>query len=120
MSATSSSATVKHIRTLTLRGRKWRVRWLDRVFDQFGEREVYGLCDHAASTISISLNQPLSEVADTFLHEILHALFAKAKERRIRSGATELLAALQHAGLCSKGTRHETGNCPETPTAVEE
>ena len=107
------SAAVKRIRTLTLRGRKWRVRWLERVFDHLGEREVWGLCDHAASTISISLNQPPSEIDDTLVHEICHGIFPRVKEKRIRSGASELLAALRHAGLCQKRNRHETGNRAE-------
>ena len=113
------SAAVKRIRSATLRGRKWRVRWLDRVFDAVTGRELYGQCDHAASTINFSLNQPLSEVEDTFIHEFLHAIFPKSKERRIRSGAAELLAALRQAGLCPKRKRHETGNRAETPGPPE-
>lgn len=112
---------VKRIRTLTLRGRRWRVRWLERVFDHLGQREVWGLCDHAASTISLSLNQPPSEVEDTLLHELCHACFPKVKEKHIRNGATELLAALRHAGICPKGDRrHEAGNSARTATAAQE
>ena len=119
MSATSTPTAARRIRSLILRGRKWKVRWLDRVFDAVTGRELYGQCDHAASTINISLNQPLSEVDDTIIHEILHALMPKVKEKRIRSGATELLAALRHAGLCPKRNRHETGNRAEAPGSPE-
>jgi hypothetical protein len=111
---------IRRVRTLTLRGRKWRVRWLDKVFDPATEREIWGLCDHAASTISFSLTQPPSEVADTLLHEFLHALMPKVKERHIRNGATELLAALYRIGLCRKRSRHEARDSTRIATATHE
>jgi hypothetical protein len=119
MPATSPPTTARRIRTLTLRGRKWKVRWLDRVYDAATGRELYGQCDHAASTISFSLNQPLSEVEDTLIHEVCHAIFPRVKEKHVRSGATELLAALRHAGLCPRRKRHETGHRAETPGPLE-
>lgn len=106
MGKISALPPLRRVRWLVLRGRFWRLRWLARVRDPDTGADILGLCDHAASAISIAHMQSNHELADTFIHEALHALFPKAKERQIRRGATELLAALRCVGLISEKENH--------------
>ena len=82
----------------TLRGRRWRVRWVRGLVDDDG-KSVWGLCDYAARTISIERDQPPDAMPDTVIHEILHVSFPSAREKRIRRAASDLLRALTRLGL---------------------
>ena len=91
---------IRRVRTLTLRGRKWRVRWPAAVLDKSVSPEpLLGLCHHRKRTLFIASRQSPADLADTLLHEIMHALWPRIPERRIAEAAGELLRALERLGL---------------------
>jgi hypothetical protein len=77
---------------LTLDGDEWRVRTARSAFvcveDGKPSEPLAGLTDTTRRTITVARDLPGPDLADTLLHEILHAIFphgtvSRAKEERI-------------------------------------
>lgn len=92
------TVTAKRIRTLTLRGRKWKVRWPVKLVNDSG-KPLLGQCHHCCRTLFIAADQPNDELADTLIHEMLHGCFPRVREKRIASAAGEIFKALERLGL---------------------
>lgn len=60
----------KRIRILNL---SWKVEFVDKAISTASES--LGWCDYDNQTISLFEDQSNESMADTFLHEVLHALF---------------------------------------------
>ncbi len=88
----------RRIRSLTLRRRRWRVRWVRGLAGDDG-KPLLGLCEHAKSVISLEADQTPRVLLDTILHEVLHASFPLATERNVRIATPEILAALARVGF---------------------
>lgn len=86
-------------KTLSLIGKRHRVRWgVDGLKDDDGN-DAYGLFDSSQKIISIAAGQTHDDERETVLHEILHALEvqmdAKIPERCVTQLAVGLYAALK-------------------------
>ena len=92
--------TVRRVRSLMLRGRKWRVRWPARLTNDAG-KPLFGQCHFRRRTLYIAAGQPERELADTLLHELIHCSFPRARERQVAEAAGDLLRALKRLGLLS-------------------
>ena len=49
----------------------WRVVIVPRLFSETG-KELYGVCDYDRRTIKLSAAQPVDELCNTLIHELLH------------------------------------------------
>ena len=94
-SITEVSTTIKHIRSVTVRGKPWTVQWLPKI-DDLGS---LGLCTWDYEVIGIKLDQPPKEVLDTVIHEMLHAEFPKMSEEDVARTASEIAGALWRIGF---------------------
>lgn len=74
------------------------------------EKGKYGSCEHARCRINLSPTQAVSNMRDTLLHEVLHALEYEGQlrmsERQVRGMATLLLAALRQNPALLKFLSH--------------
>lgn len=61
---------------LTINGKRWRVRFASKIDPQAEGRITVGYCDAAALEIVILKGQPLDDILETFIHEVLHAIEA--------------------------------------------
>ena len=77
-----------------LRGRAWRIDWVERVDDE----DSLGECDLSARRIRIRAGLPARLALDVLLHELLHALRWKAPEKRVNETATEIARVLARVG----------------------
>ncbi len=75
-------------------GFQYTIKWID----ECSAGENLGWCDTTALTISIVANQPNTALANTFLHEVIHAV---NYSMNIDSGDEEKLTNRLANGLCS-------------------
>jgi hypothetical protein len=79
-------------RSLTVRGSRWKVRWVNNLADN------YGVCDYAKKEIRIAKGQPTAVELDTVVHELLHAALPDLDEPAIAETANALAVALVKLG----------------------
>ncbi|MAT10398.1 MAG: hypothetical protein CMM02_05245 [Rhodopirellula sp.] len=60
----------KRIRVLNL---SWKIEFVNEAISQASNS--LGWCDYERQTISLFEGQPDQQMADTFLHEVLHSIF---------------------------------------------
>lgn len=86
-------------RTMEINGEVWRV--VKRVPP---DPHTDGMCGYSKRTIYIHPDLPKAEIAETFLHEVLHACLpettwgARVEEKMVRRLAPRLLTALRGIG----------------------
>jgi hypothetical protein len=75
----------------------FKVKWLDRT--THNATEAYGFCCYDTQTIGISEGLAKDQMADVFLHEIIHALYFAMG---LKEGSDEESVAHRVAtGLCT-------------------
>jgi hypothetical protein len=57
-------------RTIIIGRREWAVRVVERI----NEDNDYGECDDAKSTITLRIDKNRRRMAETYIHELLHAI----------------------------------------------
>jgi|LauGreDrversion4_2_1035121.scaffolds.fasta_scaffold25473_7 hypothetical protein len=91
-----SNAKPARCRSLTVRGSRWKVRWVNNLGDN------YGICDYAKKEIRIAKGQPTATELDTVVHELLHAALPDLDEPAIAETAEALATALVKLGFVQK------------------
>lgn len=86
---------MKRIRSAKINGHRWKVQWGDCDGD-FGE------CDYANHTITINPETDPVAMADTAIHEYIHARFPDLSERCVEQVGTEISDMLDRIGLISE------------------
>ena len=94
----SRSRSAKVPKALTINGERWTV-----VRANLARRGLWGLCVHTKREIRLDSGLRGQELAETFLHEVLHACLperfnAKTEEKMVFRLAPRLLGALQGIG----------------------
>jgi hypothetical protein len=80
-------------RSLTIRGSRWKVRWVNNLGDNFG------VCDYAKRELRIAKGQEVTTELDTVVHELLHAALPDLDEPAIAETAEALATALVKLGF---------------------
>lgn len=94
------SSYLKQIKRITLGGRRWSVEWKEKVRDPDCPKVPFvGLCWHDKRKLEVSTEQSPQEVSETFVHEMLHAVFPFLSEEAVMRSAKELNDALWAAKL---------------------
>ena len=88
-----SNAKPARSRSLTVRGSRWKVRWVNTLADN------YGVCDYGKREIRIAKGQPTEVELDTIVHELLHAALPDLDEPAIAETAEALATALVKLGF---------------------
>ena len=80
-------------RTLTIRGQRWKIRWVPNLGQNLG------LCDYDAKLLRIARGQRTKDELDTVVHELLHACLPDTCEEAVHETANALVEALVRLGL---------------------
>lgn len=94
---------IREVKTLTIGGQKWKVKWVNELTDTETGEKVWGLCYAADKTIVISREQPAAEVPGTVIHEVTHGLFPCLSEEAVTDLEGAVVAALTRIGVLKKG-----------------
>lgn len=79
-------------RIVTVRGQRWRMRFVPNLGDKAGE------CDYGSRILRIAQGQPEAEELDTVVHEILHAAYPDIEEDAIGETGEAIAKALWRLG----------------------
>lgn len=79
-------------RQVTVRGQRWRLRFVPNLGDKFGE------CDYGQRVIRIAQGQSEEEELDTLIHELLHAAYPDLEESAIHQTAEAVAGVLWRLG----------------------
>lgn len=79
-------------RVVTIRGQRWRLRFVPNLGDKDGE------CEYGTRVIRIALGQSEVNELDTVIHEILHAAYPDLKEEAIARTSEGISGVLWRLG----------------------
>ena len=79
---------------IKVRGKKWRIR----------VAELFGITDTSLREISLALKLSPKRRLNTLIHEMLHALNPKAKEKTVKYAADKIAKVLWKDGWRRKKT----------------
>jgi hypothetical protein len=89
---------VKRIRSVVINGVPWRIQWID-----LSDEGAWGMC-HFEKRI-IQIHDGLEDnalIAEILAHEIRHAQSPEIDEAYVDQQASEIINALQRAGLINE------------------
>jgi hypothetical protein len=79
-------------RTITIRGQKWKLRFVPNLGDDAGQ------CDYASRVIRVAFGQSQEDELDTIVHEILHAAYPDLDEYAVHDTAKAVSRVLWRLG----------------------